>query len=349
MTLYAAAFLFAHFSKRRRQPPSENDGGTTEENHDSHAFAHFTKRTLDAFRGSTASFTVAAAILSLAMFVAGIRITQNASAAAIGWQPGTDDVGAYDIQLATLASLFSVFPVFVLAALERQGAGPRRRSWMRRGVMALLYGIMMVALGVAMSANYPGEMSDQTVYGCTSEAVDNLWEDYLMTVFTVGVTLPMVFCVVSAVVGGCWRSRERRRRRTVRALLERQAKELIVLSTSPPRKTTSEPQPSDKVQFVEKIGAILDEFWDNIASSLPRRYRTGVHIATAASCFAAMWAQFGMLVWVRSQIITHVSDEDPETEWSFGQILALSTWVPVLVEWTYIFLCELNLVSYLRG
>jgi hypothetical protein len=43
---------------------------------------------------------------------------------------------------------------------------------------------------------------------------------------------------------------------------------------------------------------------------------------------------------MRGEIIKNVGHNDPALEWSFGQLLALATWIPVSVEWVYILICK---------
>jgi hypothetical protein len=46
-----------------------------------------------------------------------------------------------------------------------------------------------------------------------------------------------------------------------------------------------------------------------------------------------MWASLGLVLFMRGEIIKNVGHNDPALEWSFGQLLALATWIPVSVEW----------------
>ena len=54
---------------------------------------------------------------------------------------------------------------------------------------------------------------------------------------------------------------------------------------------------------------------------------------------AITWILLSQIVIIRENVISSAGPSDQETNWSFGQIIALSTWVPVLVEFNYIMIC----------
>lgn len=53
-----------------------------------------------------------------------------------------------------------------------------------------------------------------------------------------------------------------------------------------------------------------------------------------------MWAILGYFAVLRRRIIQTAGGLDNQTTWSFGQILALATWAPIVFEFVYIFICE---------
>ena len=55
---------------------------------------------------------------------------------------------------------------------------------------------------------------------------------------------------------------------------------------------------------------------------------------------AIIWVLLSQIVLIRGNVIRSAGPSDQETNWSFGQIIALSTWVPVLVEFNYIMICK---------
>jgi hypothetical protein len=50
----------------------------------------------------------------------------------------------------------------------------------------------------------------------------------------------------------------------------------------------------------------------------------------------AMWVYLGLFLHFRSQISRFGGDLNKDQEWSFGQVFALATWVPVVVEVVYL-------------
>ena len=59
--------------------------------------------------------------------------------------------------------------------------------------------------------------------------------------------------------------------------------------------------------------------------------------------FLGMWALLALLTVYRHTIITSAGESrDGDDRWTFGQVLALATWMPVLVEFFVIFVCELR-------
>ena len=51
--------------------------------------------------------------------------------------------------------------------------------------------------------------------------------------------------------------------------------------------------------------------------------------------WAAMWVFVGLVTLLRSRITAVAGDSDKPNEWSFGQIVALATWAPVIINFTW--------------
>lgn len=49
------------------------------------------------------------------------------------------------------------------------------------------------------------------------------------------------------------------------------------------------------------------------------------------------WALLAYFSMLREEIIETAGAADEANEWGFGQVLTLGTWVPVVLEWLYIF------------
>lgn len=71
-----------------------------------------------------------------------------------------------------------------------------------------------------------------------------------------------------------------------------------------------------------------------------RRWRTIWRLGVAWVNLVIMWAVFFYFAQLRVAIIETAGGTDEQNDWAFGQVLALATWVPVVAEFLYIFICE---------
>jgi hypothetical protein len=55
-----------------------------------------------------------------------------------------------------------------------------------------------------------------------------------------------------------------------------------------------------------------------------------------------MWAILFFFLELRDKILSTAGSSDSQNDWSFGQVLALATWVPVAAEFCYIFFCKFS-------
>lgn len=65
----------------------------------------------------------------------------------------------------------------------------------------------------------------------------------------------------------------------------------------------------------------------------PRRM---VWCAAIILAFCTMWALIGWFIYFTVLLRDRARNSNRDTEWSFGQVLALATWVPFVVEFVYI-------------
>jgi hypothetical protein len=70
------------------------------------------------------------------------------------------------------------------------------------------------------------------------------------------------------------------------------------------------------------------------------RWRSVWRLGVAWLNMLAMWGLLAYFTVLRHRIIKTAGGLDNEDKWSFGQILALATWVPIMAEFVYIFICE---------
>ncbi|KAF2438195.1 hypothetical protein P171DRAFT_336316, partial [Karstenula rhodostoma CBS 690.94] len=66
-----------------------------------------------------------------------------------------------------------------------------------------------------------------------------------------------------------------------------------------------------------------------------QRTRSWPILAIRALSIAMMLIQLTWLWYLRTEAIHDAGGIDRDTEWNFGQILAVATWLPVLMEFVY--------------
>lgn len=71
-----------------------------------------------------------------------------------------------------------------------------------------------------------------------------------------------------------------------------------------------------------------------------QRLRKGWHLIPAYAALLFMWASLGFLQWYRQRIRNSSGKLGDESQWGFGQILALFVWAPTIVEFAYILICK---------
>lgn len=59
------------------------------------------------------------------------------------------------------------------------------------------------------------------------------------------------------------------------------------------------------------------------------RYRW---VLSAFFALQAMWVCLGIFFWFRNELNKHAGQENKDRQWTFGQILAVATWAPVIME-----------------
>jgi hypothetical protein len=255
-------------------------------------------RVLDAFRGSTTNFWSATAILSLTMLMVSLRMTARAriyaERAVQAWRAGSA-VSAYDTELATVVSVFSLFPVLILGLLVKNRG---RRRLLMGAVHCILYVLVLAQIRLGIKQTSVASTISSLGRACNPSIVDRVFRKYGSPVFYVLIALPIGLAVISATAVLFRRSRGKR----------------------------ADQKTETKVWYR--------------ALCLSRLYEASLKLFACFACFTLMWASLGLLLSMRGEIIKNVGHEDPALEWSFGQFLALATWIPVFVEWVYILICK---------
>ena len=105
--------------------------------------------------------------------------------------------------------------------------------------------------------------------------------------------------------------------------------------------------PLNGIRIFSVVAAVLGAIW--IAYLIYRRVSSGKDMdeldsasdvkwgrfAIAFLSWAAMWAFVGLVTLLRSRIIRISGESDKAKEWSFGQIVALATWAPVIINFIW--------------
>jgi hypothetical protein len=270
----------------------------------------FSTRVLDSFRGSLDSFLAASMLISVVMLGAGVYTSAY----------GRDDYrrsnpnqvlpylgsAIYDMVLSLLAGTFSIFPVLLLYALMgRHGGGGGKRKGGKSGPAPDIHRVWLRRTVLFMIWCLGAAL----VYLAPRGDVDYLErhdED---------ATWNQDFCDQR---GGAnyWRGMKAAQFLVIGAPLT-----YLVLTTF--------------VLTGFGIPGVVDKPW-------VVRWRSVWRLGVAWLNMLAMWGLLAYFTVLRHRIIKTAGGLDNEDKWSFGQILALATWAPVVAEYVYIFICEFS-------
>lgn len=76
--------------------------------------------------------------------------------------------------------------------------------------------------------------------------------------------------------------------------------------------------------------------------SLPKPFQESIDVMFQGMWLCKLWIILAIFMQQRAEIEDIDGNENPLSDWSFGQILALSTWVPVFVEFFCTYFCEFH-------
>lgn len=265
------------------------------------------RRINDSFRGSLGSFLSASMLMSIVMLAAGVYISAF----------GRDDVrrstsnpnqslpylssAIYDMVLSLLAGVFSIFPVLLLYALMGRHGGDSSK---RKGVKGGEPDIHRVWLRRCVLAAI-WCLGGALVYLAPRGDIDYYDRHDADASWNTD------FCDQR---GGTnyWRGMKAAQFLVVGAPLT-----YIVLTTF----------------LITGFGipGVVDKPWVT-------KWRSVWRLGVAWLNMLAMWGLLGYFTVLRHRIIKTAGGLDNEDKWSFGQILALATWVPIVAEFVYIFI-----------
>lgn len=98
--------------------------------------------------------------------------------------------------------------------------------------------------------------------------------------------------------------------------------------------------------FYYLVLAAIPSRWKTAWNSRSRRcvikwdWRTSFRIANGVLCFAVACCFIGLFHRYRHSIHMLTGGSDKDSDWQFGQVLALATWVPVVVDFLAILFCK---------
>lgn len=213
------------------------------------------------------------------------------------------DTFIYETLLSLLLPVFSLFP----AALLHGVVVGQRRVWLRRAIWITL-GILGVSVAVLATSTFHAIRGKQSGEATATSTSDQQGGDALAAFDNSGQAWELL-CMPADTVG-------------VRVAL----------------KVTA---------VVVGVGGLL---WAVFVANFLRvpaleKYRALVWlrgvwwIVISALALGAMWTYLVLFTRYRRLIVDRAGPAPQDTKWTFGQVLALATWLPVAIDFVYIFLC----------
>lgn len=77
-------------------------------------------------------------------------------------------------------------------------------------------------------------------------------------------------------------------------------------------------------------------FFNSERNRILNKLRDSWWLVSATLAFVAMWVCLGLFLGARKSLNKYTGSTNKDREWTFGQVLALATWAPVLIELVYI-------------
>jgi hypothetical protein len=81
---------------------------------------------------------------------------------------------------------------------------------------------------------------------------------------------------------------------------------------------------------------------------LPGKVATAVNLVLKAGLFIIqMWLFFGVAALVLEVgLLLYIKEITARDKWSLGQIIAVTVWVPCIVQWLYMVCCKYTLLGH---
>lgn len=272
------------------------------------------KRILDAFRGTLDSFLMSAMLMCIAMISAALylavegykknRLPETSKSLPFG------DSSTYNMVLSVIAAAFSTFPVLVLYTLlsRRDRASPaggdgdeptNHRVWLRRAALFAIW--VLLAVEVFLSPRGNDDYEDRH---SVDQKADN-WDE-------------------------CNKRGGERYWQTMKAA------QFLVIGLP-----LLWMVPTLFLTGGANVPGLADWPWlRRVADNRRvRLVRSVWELGIAWVNLLIAWALLAYFSVLREEIVETAGATDATGAWGFGQVLTLATWVPVLLEWLYIFIC----------
>lgn len=250
------------------------------------------------------------AMLSAAIYISveGIKVRRTPE----GQQLLQSDA-LYDMILSMTAAGFSAFPVLVLYPLVGRLNGRRgnrtrsHRTWLRRAVVGIIWVLLVAETFLSPRGNFDydfrhdkEQLESSDEDPCYERGGRKYWQS-MKAAQVLAIGLPILWTVVTFFLIKGRYIRDQSRKKIESESAKQRMEELG--------------------PWVKRLQVI----WD---------------LAFSWACIVFTW---GILIYfsiLRHQIREKSKMVDDLNEWSFGQILALVTWVPIVMEYLYVFICE---------
>ena len=274
-------------------------------------------RAIIAFRGSLSDFKRTAAIMALTMATATFFIIRS-----------PHSPSPFEIPLATLLSISSACSVFSLSILDTWAVGHRRS-----GLTSVICAILLASIsGVTLA----GLISQGGVYGlkliplygftalfCLETKYKDMMHGTVMSLFYSCNIFPILVLVI-------WLSS---------LIVERLA--LYLEETKLILHNHQQQPQGGPVNRILRLHIVFSHIPSKTALGIAQlRRHTAVKVLACFVAFSMMCSSVAVTIVLKCSL--HFSNDS--FDWTFGQVLALGTWIPVSLEWWYIFLCELSIV-----
>ncbi|OAA59775.1 c6 zinc finger domain containing protein [Niveomyces insectorum RCEF 264] len=254
-----------------------------------------------AFQESLQAFMDTGLLFAIAMLVAGV------------YRHGSSRLhpdkthSIYQLTNATYIAIFSVFPPLMLQMVTHHKRRLRIRATLWLAVVALAVAIVALYFSLTTSTGRVLNLLDRE-----SAITDLIWEADCEPVDLRGALDDLILTACSLLALNClvWfyhtlvpSSLRDRLRGGFHACLGRHA---------------------------QKPGRYGRSWWDNV--------RRTAKIVNGVLCGLIMWALLGLFTGYRSAVLSSMGTSNSDGSWSFSQVFALATWVPVAIDLVTIYI-----------